>query len=243
MRTRAIKDADQYILNGEKTWITSGTIADLAVVWARTDEGIRGFLVEKGTPGYTSKDIKGKWSLRASVTSSLSLQDVRVPACNMLPKAQGLKAPLSCLTQARFGIGWGAIGAAMACYNEALEYAKIRKQFNDRPIASHQLIQAKFADMITEITKAQLLALQVARLKDQGRADLAHVSMLKRNNVKMALEVARAGRDILGANGVADEYPIFRHMCNLESVFTYEGTHNIHTLIIGERVTGIPAYK
>jgi glutaryl-CoA dehydrogenase len=219
MRTRAIKDADQYILNGEKTWITSGTIADLAVVWARTDEGIRGFLVEKGTPGYTSKDIKGKWSLRASVTSSLSLQDVRVPACNMLPKAQGLKAPLSCLTQARFGIGWGAIGAAMACYNEALEYAKIRKQFNDRPIASHQLIQAKFADMITEITKAQLLALQVARLKDQGRADLAH------------------------ANGVADEYPIFRHMCNLESVFTYEGTHNIHTLIIGERVTGIPAYK
>jgi glutaryl-CoA dehydrogenase len=243
MRTRAVKDDDHYILNGEKAWITSGTIADVAVVWARTDEGIRGFLVEKGTPGYTSKDIKGKWSLRASVTSSLSLQDVRVPACNMLPKAQGLKAALSCLTQARYGIGWGAIGAAMACYHEALEYAKIRKQFDDKPIASHQLIQAKFADMITEITKAQLLALQVGRLKDQGHADFAHVSMLKRNNVKMALEVARAGRDILGANGVADEYPIFRHMCNLESVFTYEGTHNIHTLIIGERVTGIPAYK
>jgi glutaryl-CoA dehydrogenase len=243
MRTRAIKDGDCYILNGEKAWITSGTIADVALVWARTDEGIRGFLVEKCTPGYTSKDIKGKWSLRASVTSSLSLQDVRVPTCNMLPKAQGLKAALSCLTQARYGIGWGAIGAAMACYHEALEYAKIRKQFDDKPIASHQLIQAKFADMITEITKAQLLALQVGRLKDQGRADFAHVSMLKRNNVRMALEVARAGRDILGANGVADEYPIFRHLCNLESVFTYEGTHNIHTLIIGERVTGIPAYK
>jgi glutaryl-CoA dehydrogenase len=243
MRTRAVKDGDRYILNGEKAWITSGTIADVAVVWARTEEGIRSFLVEKGTPGYTSKDIKGKWSLRASVTSSLSLQDVRVPARNMLPKAQGLKAALSCLTQARYGIGWGAIGAAMACYHEALEYAKIRKQFDDKPIASHQLVQAKFADMITEITKAQLLALQVGRLKDQGRADFAHVSMLKRNNVRMALEVARAGRDILGANGVADEYPIFRHMCNLESVFTYEGTHNIHTLIIGERVTGIPAYK
>jgi glutaryl-CoA dehydrogenase len=243
MRTRALRDGDHYILNGEKAWITSGTIADVAVVWARTEEGIRGFLVEKGTPGYSSKDIKGKWSLRASVTSSLSLQEVRVPASNMLPKAQGLKSALSCLTQARYGIGWGAIGAAMACYHEALEYAKIRKQFDDKPIASHQLIQAKFADMITEITKAQLLALQVGRLKDHGRADFAHVSMLKRNNVKMALEVARAGRDILGANGVADEYPIFRHMCNLESVFTYEGTHNIHTLIIGERVTGMPAYK
>jgi len=243
MRSRAVKDGNHYILNGEKAWITSGTIADVAVVWARTEEGFRGFLVEKGTPGYTSKDIKGKWSLRASVTSALSLQDVRVPASNMLPKALGLKPALSCLTQARYGIGWGAIGAAMACYNEALEYAKIRKQWDDKPIASHQLIQAKFADMITEITKAQLLALQVGRLKDQGRADFAHVSMLKRNNVKMALEVARAARDILGANGVADEYPIFRHMCNLESVFTYEGTHNIHTLIIGERVTGIPAYK
>ncbi len=243
MRTRGRKDGDHWVLNGEKAWITSGTIADVAVVWARTEEGVRGFLVEKGTPGYTSKDIKGKWSLRASVTSTLSLQDVRVPACNMLPKAQGMKAPLSCLTQARYGIGWGAIGAAMACYNESLEYAKVRKQFDDKPIASHQMVQEKFADMITEITKGQLLALQVGRLKDQGRADHAHVSMLKRNNVRMALEVARAARDILGANGVADEYPIFRHMCNLESVFTYEGTHNIHTLIIGERVTGIPAYK
>jgi glutaryl-CoA dehydrogenase len=243
MRTRAVKDGDHWILNGEKAWITSGTIADVAIVWARTDEGFRGFLVEKGTPGYSAKDIKGKWSLRASVTSSLSLQDVRVPESNRLPKATSLKAALSCLTQARYGIGWGAIGAAMACYNESLEYAKIRKQFDNKPIACHQLIQAKFADMITEITKGQLLALQVGRLKDKGRADFAHVSMLKRNNVKMALDVARAGRDILGANGVADEYPIFRHMCNLESVFTYEGTHNMHTLIIGERVTGIPAYK
>ncbi|HKS97439.1 MAG TPA: acyl-CoA dehydrogenase family protein [Terriglobia bacterium] len=243
MRTRAVKDGDHYVLNGEKAWITSGTIADVALVWARAEDGIRGFLVERGTPGFTSKDIKGKWSLRASVTSTLALQDVRVPASSMLPKAKGLPAALSCLTQARYGIGWGAIGAAMACYNEALEYAKVRKQFDDKPIASHQLIQAKFADMITEITKAQLLALQVGRLKDRGRADFAHVSMLKRNNVKMALEAARAARDILGANGVADEYPIFRHMCNLESVYTYEGTHNIHTLIIAERVTGIPAYK
>jgi glutaryl-CoA dehydrogenase len=243
MRTRAVKEGNSYVLNGEKTWITNGSIADVALVWARTPEGIRGFLVEKGTPGFTAKDIKGKMSLRASVTSSLSLSDVRVPAENMLPGAQGLKAALDCLTQARYGIGWGAIGAAMACYNEALEYAKVRKQFDDKPIASHQLVQAQFAEMITEITKAQLLALHVGRLKDQGRADYAHISMLKRNNVKAALGVARAARDILGANGVADEYPIFRHMCNLESVFTYEGTHNIHTLIIGERVTGIAAYK
>ena len=243
MRTRAVKDGDHYILNGEKTWITSGTIADVALVWARAEDGIRGFLVERGSPGFTSKDIKGKMSLRASVTSSLSLQDVRVPASAMLPNVKGLKGPLACLTQARYRIGWGAIGAAMACYNESLEYAKTRKQFDEQPIASHQLVQAKFADMITEITKAQLLALQVGRLKDQGRADFAHVSMAKRNNVKIALDIARAARDILGANGVADEYPIFRHMCNLESVYTYEGTHNIHTLIIGERVTGIPAYK
>ena len=243
MRTRAVKDGDNFILNGEKTWITSGTIADVALVWARAEDGIRGFLVEKGTPGFLAKDIKGKMSLRASVTSSLSLQDARVPASTMLPGVKGLKGPLNCLTQARYGIGWGAVGAAMACYNEALEYAKTRKQFDERPIASHQLVQAKFADMITEITKAQLLALQVGRLKDQGRADHVHVSMIKRNNVKMALDIARAGRDILGANGVADEYPIFRHMCNLESVITYEGTHNIHTLIIGEKVTGVQAYK
>src|SRR5438874_4982866 len=203
MRTRAVKDGDHYILNGEKAWITSGTIADVALVWARADGDIRGFLVEKGTPGFTAKDIKGKWSLRASVTSSLSLQDVRVPSSNMLPNVKGMKGPLGCLTQARYGIGWGAIGAAMACYNEALEYAKIRKEFDDRPIASHQLVQATFADMITELTMAQVLAVQVGRLKDRGRADFAHVSMLKRNNVKMALDLARAARDILGANGVA----------------------------------------
>jgi glutaryl-CoA dehydrogenase len=242
MRTRAVKDGNDYILNGEKTWITNGSIADVSLVWARTPERVRGFLVEKGTPGFSAKDIKGKMSLRASVTSSLSLSDVRVPAANMLPGATGLKAALDCLTQARYGIGWGAVGAAMACYNEALEYAKVRKQFGDKPIAGHQLVQAQFTEMITEITKAQLLALHVGRLKDMGRADFAHVSMLKRNNVKVALDIARSARDILGANGVADEYPVFRHMCNLESVFTYEGTHNIHTLIIGERATGVAAY-
>ena len=243
MRTRARRDGNDYILNGEKAWITSGTLADVALVWARAEDGIRGFLVERGTPGFSSKDIKGKWSLRASVTSTLALQDVRVPAVNMLPGVKGLKGPLSCLNQARYGIGWGVIGAAMACYHEALEYAKTRKQFEEKPIASHQLVQATLADMITEITKAQLLALQVGRLKDQGSVEPAHISMLKRNNAKIALDVARAARDLLGANGVADEYPIFRHMCNLETVNTYEGTHNIHTLVIGEKVTGIPAYK
>jgi glutaryl-CoA dehydrogenase len=243
MHTRAVRDGNDYILNGEKAWITSGSIADVALVWAQTEEGVRGFLVERGTPGFSARDIKGKWSLRASVTSILSLQDARIPSHNVLPEARGLKAPLSCLTQARYGIGWGVLGAAMACYNEALEYAKIRKQFDEKPIASHQLVQETLAEMITEITKAQLLALHVGRLKDQGRADFAHISMLKRNNAKMALDVARSARDILGANGVADEYPIFRHMCNLESVYTYEGTHNIHTLIIGERVTGLAAYE
>jgi len=243
MRARAVKDGGDYVLNGEKTWITNGSIADVALVWARTPEGVRGFLVEKGTPGFTAKDIKGKMSLRASVTSSLFLSDVRVSAANMLPAAQGLKAALDCLTQARYGIGWGAVGAAMACYNEALEYAKVRKQFGDKPIAGHQLVQAQFAEMITEITKAQLLALHAGRLKDRGRSDNAHISMLKRNNVKIALDVARAARDILGATGIADEHPVFRHLCNLESVFTYEGTHNIHTLIIGERVTGLAAYQ
>jgi glutaryl-CoA dehydrogenase len=243
MRTRATKDGPGWILNGEKAWITSGSIADVALVWAQAEDGIRGFLVETGSPGFTAKDIKGKFSLRASVTSILSLQDVRVPAANMLPNIVGLKGPLSCLTQARYGIGWGALGAAMACYNEALEYAKSRTQFDNKPIAAHQLVQERLANMITEITKAQLLALQVGRLKDQRRADYAQVSMLKRNNVKIALDAARSARDILGANGVADEYPVFRHMCNLESVYTYEGTDNMHTLIIGERITGVPAYR
>ncbi len=243
MRTRAVKDGSHYILNGEKAWITSGSIADVSLVWARAEDGIRGFLVEEGTPGLSARDIKGKLSLRASITSILALQDVRVPAASMLPGVRGLKGPLSCLDQARYGIGWGAVGSAMACYNEALEYAKTRTQFDERPIASHQLVQERLADMITEITKAQLLAWQVGRLKDRDRVEPAHISMLKRNNVKMALDVARCARDILGANGIADEYCVFRHMCNLESVFTYEGTHNIHTLIVGERVTGMPAYR
>ncbi|HEY4684018.1 MAG TPA: acyl-CoA dehydrogenase family protein [Candidatus Acidoferrales bacterium] len=242
MLTRARKDGNSYILNGEKMWITSGTIADLALVWAKTEEGvIRGFLVEKGTPGFSARDIHGKWSLRASVTSSLALQDCRVPASHMLG-VEGMKGPLSCLTQARYGIGWGAIGAAMACYSTALRYALERKQFADRPIASHQLVQEKLAWMITEITKAQLLALHVGRLKDKGKADFAHVSMLKRNNVWMALETARKARDVLGANGITQDFCVWRHMANLESVYTYEGTHDIHTLIIGEKVTGIPAY-
>lgn len=243
MRMRATKDGNEWILNGEKTWITNGSAADLAIVWARTPDGIRGFLVERGTKGFTSSDIHGKWSMRASVTSSLSFADCRVPDSAMLPGGKGLKAPLGCLSQARYGIGWGVIGAAMDCYETARSYTTIRKQFDDKPIASHQLVQEKLADMITEITKAQLLALHCGRLKDAGKIDAAHISMLKRNNVAMALECARLGRDLLGANGITDEYPIMRHLCNLETVKTYEGTDHIHTLVIGERVTGIAAYK
>jgi glutaryl-CoA dehydrogenase len=243
MRTTARRDGGDWILNGEKTWITSGTLADVAIVWARAEEGIRGFLVEKGTPGFTSSDIHGKWSMRASVTSSLSLADCRVPASAMLPGARGLKGPLGCLSQARYGIGWGVLGAAMDCYETARQYTILRKQFDERPIASHQLVQEKLAWMITEITKAQLLAVQAGRLKDQAKLEPAHVSMLKRNNVAMALECARLSRDLLGANGITDEYPIMRHLCNLETVKTYEGTDHIHTLVIGERVTGIAAYK
>jgi glutaryl-CoA dehydrogenase len=243
MRTTARRDGGDWILNGEKTWITSGTLADVAIVWARAEDGIRGFLVEKGTPGFTSSDIHGKWSMRASVTSSLSLADCRVPACAMLPGAKGLKGPLGCLSQARYGIGWGVLGAAMDCYETARQYTILRKQFDDRPIASHQLVQEKLAWMITEITKAQLLAVQAGRLKDQGKLEPAHISMLKRNNAAMALDCARLSRDLLGANGITDEYPIMRHLCNLETVKTYEGTDHIHTLVIGERVTGIAAYK
>jgi len=243
MQTRARQDGDHWIINGEKTWITNGSMADVAIVWARTDAGIRGFLVEKGTPGFTTSEIHGKLSMRASVTSSLALSDCRVPACAMLPGAQGLKAPLSCLSQARFGIGWGVLGAAMDCYETARQYSIDRKQFDNRPIASHQLVQEKLAWMITEITKGQLLAIQAGRVKDQGKIDPAHISMLKRNNVAMALECARLSRDLLGANGIMDEYPIMRHMCNLETVKTYEGTDHIHTLVIGERVTGVAAYK
>jgi glutaryl-CoA dehydrogenase len=243
MRTTARREGTCWILNGEKTWITNGTIADVAVVWARTEDGIRGLLVERGTPGFTTSDIHGKWSMRASVTSSLAFQDCRVPDTALLPEAGGLKAPLSCLSQARYGIGWGVLGAAMDCYETARQYTILRKQFDDRPIASHQLVQEKLAWMITEITKAQLLAMHAGRLKDQGKLDPAQISMLKRNNVSMALECARLSRDLLGANGITDEYPIMRHLCNLETVKTYEGTDHIHALVIGERVTGVPAYR
>ena len=243
MRTTARKSGDGWVLNGEKTWITNGTLADVAVVWARAEDGIRGFLVEKGTRGFSTSDIHGKWSMRASVTSSLSFSDCHVGADQMLPGAKGLKGPLGCLTQARYGIGWGTVGAAMDCYETARAYSVLRKQFDDRPIASHQLVQEKLAYMITEITKAQLLAVHCGRLKDQGKLDPAHVSMLKRNNVGIALECARLSRDLLGANGITDEYPIMRHMCNLETVKTYEGTDHIHALVIGERVTGVAAYK
>jgi len=243
MQTRAKKEGNCWNLNGEKTWITNGSVADVSIVWARTDEGIRGFLVEKGTPGFSSSEIHGKMSMRVSVTSSLAMTDCRVPASAMLPGAQGLKGPLGCLSQARFGIGWGVLGAAMDCFETARQYSILRKQFDDRPIASHQLVQEKLAWMVTEITKAQLLALHAGRLKDQGKLEPAHISMLKLNNVGMALECARLSRDLLGANGIMDESPIMRHMCNLETVKTYEGTEHIHKLVIGERVTGIAAYK
>ena len=243
MLTSARRVGSGWVLNGEKTWITNGSAADVAVVWARTEAGIQGFLVERGTPGFQSSDLHGKVSMRMSITSSLSFSDCPIPECNVLPNARGLKAALGCLTQARYGIGWGVIGAAMDCFETARQYTIDRKQFDNRPIASHQLVQEKLADMITEITKAQLLALHAGRLKDSGRLDPAHVSMLKRNNVAMALNCARTARDLLGGNGIMDEYPIMRHMCNLETVKTYEGTDHIHTLVIGERVTGIAAYR
>jgi glutaryl-CoA dehydrogenase len=243
MLTTAVSDGAGWVLNGEKTWITNGSSADIAVIWARMDAGIQGFLVERGTPGFSASDIHGKLSMRASVTSSLKFTDCRIPGSNALPSAKGLKSALACLTQARYGIGWGTIGAAMDCYETARQYSVDRRQFDDRPIACHQLVQEKLADMITEITKAQLLALHCGRLKDAGRLDPAHVSMLKRNNAAMALECARLSRDLLGANGIMDEFPIMRHMCNLETVKTYEGTDHIHTLVIGERVTGIAAYR
>jgi glutaryl-CoA dehydrogenase len=243
MLTKAVKQGSCWVINGEKTWITNGSVADIAVVWARAEDGIRGFLVEKGTPGFTSSELHGKLSMRASVTASLAFSDCRVPESAMLPGARGLKGPLGCLSQARYGIGWGVIGAAMDCYETARSYSILRKQFDDKPIASHQLVQEKLADMITEITKAQLLALHAGRLKDEGKIEPAHISMLKRNNVRMALECARQSRDLLGGNGIMDEYPIMRHLCNLETVKTYEGTDHIHTLVIGERVTGVAAYK
>jgi glutaryl-CoA dehydrogenase len=245
MTTTARKNGGEYILNGEKMWITSGSIADVAVIWAKVeneDNRVRGFLVETDRPGFSAKDVHGKWSLRASVTSGLTLQDVHIPEANLLPGTGGLKSPLMCLNQARYGISWGALGAAMACYDTALQYAKARKQFHGQPIASHQLIQEKLVWMASEIAKGQLLSLHVGRLKDAGKVGHEHISLAKRNNVWMALESARMARDILGANGITDDYPIMRHMMNLESVKTYEGTHDIHALILGQHLTGIAAY-
>jgi glutaryl-CoA dehydrogenase len=244
MRTRAVREAGgRWRINGTKMWITNGTISDVAVVWAQAEGGIRGFLVEKGTPGFSSPEMKGKWSLRASITSELVLEDVVVDEeRSLLPGVAGLKGPLSCLTQARYGIAWGALGAADACYQAALEYALQRVQF-DRPIASFQLQQEKLAYMVTELTKGQLLALQLGRLKDEKKATPARVSMAKMNNVAAAREICAAARTILGANGILGEYPVMRHMANLESVYTYEGTHDMHLLIVGEEITGIPAFR
>jgi glutaryl-CoA dehydrogenase len=241
MITRAEEKADGFLINGAKMWITNGTIADVAVVWAKLNGVVHGFLVEKGTKGFTAPEMTGKHSLRASVTSELIFQDCLIPKANILPKTDGLKSPLMCLNQARYGIAWGVIGAAMACYDCALNYAKSRVQFG-KPIASFQITQEKLVQMISEITKAQLLCLQLGKLKDQGKLRFQQVSLAKRNNVYQALEIARVAREILGANGILDEYPVMRHMANLESVKTYEGTHEMHTLIVGEDITGIPAY-
>ncbi|MBI4413994.1 MAG: acyl-CoA dehydrogenase family protein, partial [candidate division NC10 bacterium] len=226
---------------GTKLWITNGSIADVAVTWARVDDTFGGFLVERGTPGFGARDIHGKLSMRASVTSELTFQDCRVPAENRLPGADGLKAPLGCLNQARYGIAWGAVGAAAACYDAALRYAKTRRQFG-KAIASFQLVQQKLVTMLTEITKAQLLCLQLGRLKDAGKLRHTQVSLAKMNNVEQALRIARLARDIHGANGIVDEYPVMRHLCNLETLSTYEGTHDIHTLILGRDITGISAF-
>ncbi len=241
MITRAEERGNCYVLNGAKMWITNGTIADVAVVWAKLNGVVHGFLVEKGTKGYTAPEMTGKLSLRASVTSELIFSDCEIPKENRLPKTEGLKSPLMCLNQARYGIAWGVIGAAMACYNAALDYAKSRIQFG-KPIASFQITQEKLVYMLTEITKAQLLCLQLGRLKDQSKLRFQQVSLAKRNNVAQALEIARVAREILGANGILDEYPVMRHSANLESVKTYEGTHEMHTLIVGEDITGIPAF-
>ncbi len=244
METRARKVGDDWVVSGVKRWITNGSIADVAIVWAKTtpDDEIRGFLVERGTPGFSAHDLKGKFSLRASVTSELVLEDVRLPASALLPGVTGLKGPFGCLNQARYGIVWGAIGAAMACYETALDYALHRVQF-DRPIAGFQLVQQKLVDMITEITKAQLLAHRLGRLKDEGRIRAQQVSLAKRNNVGQALHIARLARDILGANGIVNEYPVIRHMLNLETVNTYEGTYDMHTLIVGRDITGLDAVR
>ena len=242
MKTRAVKKGNEYVLNGTKLWITNGSVADVAVVWAKGDDGeIGGYLVEKGTPGYSTLDIPGKFSMRASITSELAFQDCRIPLENKLPGVKGIKGPLSCLSQARYGIAWGVIGAAMGCYDWALQYAQQRIQFG-KPIGSFQLVQQKLVWMINEITKAQLLCLQLGRLKDAGRVRPQQISLAKMNNVQMALDTARLARDILGAAGIVDEHPIMRHMMNLETVNTYEGTHDIHVLIVGRDVTGLDAF-
>ena len=241
MRTRARRDGDEWVLDGVKMWITNGNLAEIAVIWAMTEEGIRGFLVPTDTPGFTAHKVKGKYSLRASDTAELVLENCRVPLDHMMPGITGLKSALMCLNQARYGIAWGATGSAMACYDEALRYAKSRIAFG-RPIAKTQLVQEMLADLVTEITKAQLLCYRLGVLKDSGRVKAPQVSMAKRNNVAMARRAARVCREILGGNGILDEYQAFRHMVNLESVYTYEGTHQIHTLIIGNAITGESAF-
>ena len=242
MLTHALKQGSDYLLSGVKMWVTNGSLADLALVWAKLDGEIRAFLVERGTPGFAALEIAGKLSLRASVTSELVLDQVRIPEENLLPGALGLKSALSCLNQARFGIAWGALGAAQACFDEALSYSRERTAFG-KPVAAFQLTQAKLADMLTGITQGQLLALQLARLKETGRLRPEQVRLAKRSNVRMALEVARTARGILGANGISDEYQSMRHLCNLETVETYEGTHEVHTLVLGRDLTGCDAFS
>ena len=242
MRTTARRDGSDWVLNGTKMWITSGGIADLAVVWAQTEEGVRGFIVPTDVPGFSTKDIERKISLRASVTSELIMEDVRLPEDAVLPEVVGMKGPLSCLNEARYGIVWGSLGAARACFEAALEYSKTRVQF-DRPIGGFQLTQRKLVDMAVELNKGLLVALHLGRMKDEGRARLEHVSLGKLNNVREALEICREARGILGANGVTLEYPVIRHMNNLESVYTYEGTNEVHTLILGKALTGLDAFQ
>ena len=242
METKAVEDGDSYVLNGAKMWITNGTIADLAIVWAKLDGKIRGFIVEKGDSGFTAPEMKGKHSLRASITSELVFQDCKIPKDRILPNVQGLKGPLSCLTQARYGIAWGSLGAAMGCFHSSVDYSKSRIMF-EKPIASFQLVQNKLAWMLREITKGQLLAYHLGRAKDKGEATPEMVSLGKMNNVDAAIQIARMARDIHGANGILNEYPIMRHMANLESVYTYEGTHDIHNLILGRWITGIQAFE
>ncbi len=242
METKAVEDGDSYVLNGAKMWITNGTIADLAIVWAKLDGKIRGFIVEKSDSGFTAPEMKGKHSLRASITSELVFQDCKIPKDRILPNVQGLKGPLSCLTQARYGIAWGSLGAAMGCFHSSVDYSKSRIMF-EKPIASFQLVQNKLAWMLREITKGQLLAYHLGRAKDKGEATPEMVSLGKMNNVDAAIQIARMARDIHGANGILNEYPIMRHMANLESVYTYEGTHDIHNLILGRWITGIQAFE